>query len=131
MYVSILTDRKYNSIWRKYRPALLRLMVDASKGPQRYQFVANDFAGLDHRSKKDYCFSLSMNKSKSVNSIRSSPIAIELLHTLQDSKTANQLSQFNTYEFVMDKHYVLHVSIAVEQTASAIEEPQAEVAEMS
>jgi hypothetical protein len=112
--MTLMTERKFDSIWRKYRPAILRLMVDAAVAPQTYKFASHEFTRLERNTKKDYSFALTMLKSKSVNSIRASEIAHDLLHVLQDSKTATELSQSKAYEFVLDKKYVLHVNIAAD-----------------
>jgi hypothetical protein len=112
--MTLMPERKFDSVWRKYRPAILRLMVDASKSPQSYKFAPHEFTRLERRPKSHYSFALTVLKSKSVHNIRASDIAHDLLHVLRDSKTANELFQSNAYNFVMDSKYVLHINIASE-----------------
>jgi len=49
-------------------------------------------------------------KGKAVNNIRKSPIAQDLLGILEQSKKASELMDANTYEFTLDKHFVLRVT---------------------
>ena len=43
---------QYTYVWIKYRPALLRLMIAASDGPQEYKFADHEFRRLNPREKR-------------------------------------------------------------------------------
>lgn len=116
--ISYSPARKFASVWQKYRPAILRLMVDAEKGPQQYKFSPHEFKRLNPYEKKGYGFTLTFHKNKSVNNIRASEIANDLLMMLQASPTATGLSEQNTFEFILDKSSVLHVLIAGAEKAA-------------
>jgi hypothetical protein len=100
----------YTPIWSKYRPAILKMMVNASDSPQEYQLSAHEFRAMNAKQKGGYAFVLQVTKGKAVNTIRDSVIAQELLEILQLSKRASELTNESVYEFVMDKQFVLRVT---------------------
>lgn len=100
----------YTYVWNKYRPAILRLMVDAANGPQQYKFSDHEFRRLSPRKKSGYDFTLHIFKSKATNDIRSSAIAKDLLLILQQSKTVWELTEASAYDLILDKNFVLHVT---------------------
>jgi hypothetical protein len=100
----------YTYVWSKYRPAILKLMVDSADGPQQYKFSDHEFRSINPREKKGYAFTLLFFEGKAVNPIRTSPPAQDLLLILQQSKRALELSGISTYQFVLDKRFTLHVT---------------------
>lgn len=102
------TSHKYAYFWGKYRPALLKLMIDSADGPQQYKFSSHEIKSA-HSKEKGYSFLLKMHKGKAINNVRESPIAKDLLWILQQSGKAAELSDTCTYEFKLDKQFVLHV----------------------
>jgi len=128
---------KYTYLWKKYRPAVLRLMIDSAKGPQEYRFSNHEFRDVNPKQKGGYSFTLRVFESKAVNNIRTSEVAKDLLAILQLSGKASELTQSSIYEFVLDKQFVLHITQeeippemkeenqSPEEEASAKEEGQA------
>jgi hypothetical protein len=100
----------YSPVWNKYRPAILKLMVDAAVAPQQYQLSSHEFRALNAKQKGGYNFTLQVSKGKAVNNIKTSTVAQDLLEVLQLSKKATELSEASPYEISMDKHFVLHVN---------------------
>jgi len=100
----------YTYLWSKYRPAILKLMVDSDKGPQQYKFSSHEIKAINAGQKGSNAFALKVYKGKAVNDIRTSAIAKDLLLVLQDSRKAIELAETSTYEFTLDKHFVLHVT---------------------
>jgi hypothetical protein len=122
----------YTYVWSKYRPAILKLMVDSASGPQQYKFSSHEFKNVNPKEKGGYAFTLRAFQGKAVNSIRTSAVAQDLLVILLQSRKASELIEADTYEFILDKRFVLHVTrveqvvvIAAEQ-APAIEAEQAQ-----
>ncbi len=99
----------YTSLWNKYRPALLKLMLASEDSRQQYKFSSHEFKALNEKE-KTYSFELRAFQGKAVNSIKSSPIAQDLLEVLNMSRKATELMDTQTFEFVMDKKFVLHIS---------------------
>lgn len=108
MNYSITT--KYTYLWNKYRPAILRLMIASSSSPQQYKFADHEFRRLNPKEKAGYTFTLEVSQGKSVNNIRTSPVAKDLLTILQQSRTALELTAASTYKFILDKKFVLHIA---------------------
>lgn len=128
MYTDFLSSsRIYSFIWRKYRPALLKLMVDSSESPQQYAFSKHEIKSINPKERGGYTFTLKVHKERSVNDIRKSPIAKDLLMVLQQSKKALELMDASTYEFKLDKHFVLHVTKEVQPEVVVAPLPAAEV----
>jgi hypothetical protein len=99
----------YSPLWNKYRPALLKLMLAAEQGSQQYKFSGHEFKALNAKE-KSYSFELRAFQGKAVNNIKSSIIAQELLEVLNTSPKASELMDSGTFQFVLDKKFVLHVS---------------------
>ena len=112
----------YIPIWNKYRPALLKLMLTADEGPQEYHFFSHEFKQLNPKEKGGYSFTLQVFRGKAQNNIRDSFVAQDLLYVLESSRKASELLERHTYEFSMDKKFVLQVSqIKAEQPANEAE----------
>jgi hypothetical protein len=110
----------YTYVWSKYRPAILKLMVACVDGPQKYKFSDHEFRSINPREKGGYSFMLQAFQGKAVNNIKASAVAQDLLVVLQQSKTASGLIDASTYEFTLDKHFMLHVS-KLKQESKSIE----------
>lgn len=121
-YSSSEVSHTYTYLWNKYRPAILKHMIDSAEGPQQYKLSKHEFTIINPKEKGGYSFSLNVFKGKAVNDIRTSIVAKDLLIILQSSKKANELVSTASYEFVMDKHFVLHINKGDE----VVEEPEEE-----
>ncbi len=95
------------SLWNKYRPAILQMMVAADDGPQEYKFFKHEFKAVNSKE-KTYSFVLEAHQGKS-NNLKISNLAKDLLFVLVNSPKANELMETNTYEFTLDKQFVLHI----------------------
>ena len=110
MYNKTEQMRTFTHIWNKYKPAIVKMMVDSSESTQEYKLSSHEFKAMNPRHKGGYAFTLQMSKRKSINNIKGSDIAHDLLEILQTSRRASELSDESPYELVMDKQFVLHVT---------------------
>jgi hypothetical protein len=102
--------KTYLPIWSKYRPVILKLMLDSDGEPQHYQMSGHEFRQMNARQKGGYNFVLQVLKGKAINNIRESQMAKELLEVLQLSKKASELTEQAPYEIALDKQFVLHIT---------------------
>jgi hypothetical protein len=102
--------RKYAPLWNKYRPAILKMMVDASQGPQQYKFMSHEVQALDEKKKSGFGFSLHVTGTKATNDIKGSEIAQDLLNMLLLSKKGSELLAAYAYEITLDRQFTLHIS---------------------
>ncbi len=109
MNFNIVDSKPYASVWNKYRPAILKLMVDSAGEPQQYKHYTHEFVAMNPKE-KGFAFTLQVFKGKAMNNIRKSPIAQDLLGILEQSKKATELMDKCTYEFTLDKRFILRVS---------------------
>ena len=107
-YYSAFTN-KYAYLWNKYRPVILRLMIDSAEGPQEYKFSNHEFEKVTPTKKGSYAFILRVFQGDAVNDIKTSDVAKDLLMILRQSKTASELMESCTYEFMLDRHFLLHI----------------------
>jgi hypothetical protein len=105
-----MTARIYTSVWNKYRPAILKMMIDSQNQPQSYQLSNHEFKALNPRPKGGYSFVLQVSSGKAVSGLKDSATAQDLWEILQLSRTASELISGATYQFSMDKEFVLHVN---------------------
>lgn len=107
-YYSIVTH-EYGYLWKKYRPAILKLMIDASESPQEYKFSKHEFQSSKPTERGGYAFVLRAFQGKAENLIKDSFVAKDLLTILQQSGKACELMETSLYEFSLDKQFILHV----------------------
>jgi len=108
-FFSSNSSQLYVSLWSKYRPAILKLMVEAEGGTQQYKFFGHEFKSLNPKE-KGYTFSMQAFQGRALNDIRKSATAQDLLHVLLQSKKGTELLDASKYEFVLDKQFTLSVS---------------------
>jgi len=102
--------RTYTPVWNKYRPAILRMMIDSTNEPQSYQLSNHEFKALNPKQKGGYTFALQVSGGKAVNGLKESVIAQDLWEILQLSPKASELILNSTYQFSMDKQFILHIN---------------------
>lgn len=104
-----MVQQMYISLWSKYRPAIIKLMMASADGPQQYRLFDHEFKALNAKE-RNYSFELQAYQGKAVNNIKSSVIAQDLLNILNMSRKASELMGENRFTFMLDKQFVLHVS---------------------
>ncbi|MBL0740474.1 hypothetical protein [Chryseolinea lacunae] len=105
---STMTPTAYLSLWNKYRPAIIHLMLAASEGPQQYKLYAHEFKALAPKE-KSFSFVLHAHLGKAKNNIKNSITAQDLLSMLNMSRKASEQLAKNTFEFTLDNRFVLHI----------------------
>ena len=106
----LFESNPYTSLWSKYRPMILQLMMAAEKDPQQYKLFAHEFKAVGQREKAGYSFLLEVSNGKALNKIQGSMVARDLLGVLQQSQKASQLMSEAVYELRLDKQFIFHVS---------------------
>lgn len=99
----------YASLWSKYRPAIIRMMLASEEGPQQYKLFDHEVKALNPKEKNP-SFALRAYQGKAVNNIKSSVLAQDLLAMLNMSRKATELMGEISFEFTFDNRYVLHIS---------------------
>lgn len=102
-------EGKYTHLWQKYKPVLLKLMVDAEDGPQTYQFQQHEFSDLNNQKRTGYSFKMEIHRNQKQNKLSSS-VATDLLSILQTSEKSDELTREHSYVFQLDKKFVLEVT---------------------
>jgi hypothetical protein len=110
-----MSNTLYTPVWHKYRPAILKLMLDSNSEPQTYSLSAHEFQALNPRQKGGYQFNLQLAKGRAVNNIKDSFVAQSLLHILQLSRKGSELIEEGSYEIRLDKNFILHIQKLSEQ----------------
>lgn len=132
-----INNHLYTYFWNKYRPAILKLMVEAADGPQDYKFEQHEFKDINPKEKGGYAFTMEIFKGKTQivglkDNIKKWVVAQDLLLVLQKSAKAMELMETSVFRFTMDKQFVLHVSreeVPAEAEEGSEEEVAAEAAE--
>jgi hypothetical protein len=103
------TLQAYASLWSKYRPVIIQLMMNADNGTQEYKLFGHEFKALNPKE-KTYSFQVQGFQGKALNGSKASPIAQDLLSVLNLSKKAMELMETSRFEFSLDKQFILRVS---------------------
>lgn len=104
-----MVSQIYSSLWSKYRPAIIQLMLSSSEGQQAYKLYDHEFRTLNARE-KSYAFTLQAYQGKALNNIKTSAMAQDLLSVLNQSKKASELLSESPFEFTLDKQFVLRIT---------------------
>lgn len=103
--------RKYAPFWSKYRPAILKMMVQANLNEsQQYQFMKHELMAIEQKPKGGFNFRLVVSMNKPTRDSSDSELAKDLLNMLRLSQTGLALMSNNQYEIVLDKAQVLRIS---------------------
>ena len=105
-----MLTRTYTPVWNKYRPAILKMMIESTSEPQSYQLSNHEFKALNPKQKGGYTFSLQVSGGKAISGLKNSVVAQDLWEILQMSPKAIEMISASTYEFSMDKQFKLHVN---------------------
>jgi hypothetical protein len=104
-----MANAVYTPVWNKYRPAILKLMLDSQEEPQSYRLFAHEFSALNSRPKGGHQFNLQVSNGRAINNIKESIVAQDLLSILQQSRKASELMETGSYEIRLDKNFILHI----------------------
>lgn len=99
----------YASLWNKYRPMILKLMLASESEPQEYKMSGHEFKAVG-KKEKTYSFTMEVSRGKALNNIKGSTVARDLLTVLQQSQKASQLMEEAVYEMNLDKQFVFKVA---------------------
>ncbi len=110
-------------LWKKYKPVILKLMVDAKDGEQTYALSKHEFTDLAPKKNLVYSFKIEVFNNKPLVAIKTSLTAQDFMELIKQSAKASELMQTATFTFELDKQFVFHVS-----SVSEVEETE-EVAE--
>jgi hypothetical protein len=100
----------YAPVWHKYRPAILKMMMDSTDAPQQYRLSDHEFKALNPRQKGGYTFCLTVNNSKAISGLKDSAVAQDLWEVLKLSPKGSSLISDGSYEFSLDKGFVLTIT---------------------
>jgi hypothetical protein len=101
--------RTFTPVWNKYRPAILKMMIDSENTPQTYRLSDHEFQALTAKKKSSYAFCLEVSGGKAVSGLKDSEIAQDLWEILQLSPKASELIAASAFQFSMDRKFILHV----------------------
>lgn len=109
-FFSSMGGQLYVSLWSKYRPAILQLMIASEEAPQQYKLFGHEFKTLNPKERNGYTFTLQAHQGRALNSIKNSIPAQDLLHVLTMSRKASELMGEGKYEFKLDRQFTLCVT---------------------
>ncbi|MFY0591902.1 hypothetical protein [Roseivirga sp.] len=112
MRYDTLQTSAFYPLWKKYRPVMLKLMVDADKEPQQYEMSKHEFTDLAPKKNIVYSFKLEMFQGAPLVAPKTSLVAQDFIAVIKQSGKANELMQTATYAFELDKQFKLNVSIS-------------------
>ncbi len=107
-FFSMLTSPVYYSLWSKYRPVIIQLMLASEDSPQNYRLFDHEFRAANPKE-KSYTFEMSVYDGKATNNVKESRNAQELLNVLNGSRKASELLRESQFEFSLDRNFIFHV----------------------
>ncbi len=110
-FYNSISNQVYISLWNKYRPAILQMMIASAGGSKEYKLSDHEFKALGPKE-KNFSFDMQIQKGKAGNISALSVNAKDLLEMLNMSRKACELMDEITFDFKLDKQFVLHISRA-------------------
>jgi hypothetical protein len=101
------STRTFMGLWSKYRPVILKMMIDADEEAQNYQLSGHEFQAFSGLKKGVYSFNLQVDQGRVVSGLKDSSVAQGLWEILQMSRKASELISKSGYHFSMDRTFVL------------------------
>lgn len=108
-FFSTMTNSAYSSLWGKYRPVIIQLMLASEASPQKYRFFDHEFKAVSPKE-KSHSFELNVYEGKALNNIKESKNAQELLNVLNGSRKASELLKECQFQFSLDRQFMFHVT---------------------
>ena len=108
--------KEFFTIWKKYRPVILKLMIDSVKGSvQEYKLSKHEFTDVNTRKSSTFSFKLEIYKGRTLHSTRTGIVASDLIAVLKQSVKALELMDTYTFTFVLDPEFNLLVSSEIQE----------------
>lgn len=106
-----LNTKEFYPLWKKYKPVLLKLMIDSVQGDsQSYQLSGHEFADANTRKSAAFSFKLTTHKGRVLQPKKASIVASDMLAVLKQSAKAIELMDTSVFSFVLDAKFNLTVS---------------------
>jgi hypothetical protein len=87
------------------------MMIDSKEEPKTYQLSEHEFKAMNANQKGGYTFTLQTANGKLKNSIKDVMVAQDLWQVLQLSPKASELILAQSYQFAMDRNYLLRIEV--------------------
>ena len=111
--------KEFFPIWKKYRPVILKLMIDSLEGTaQSYQFSKHEFSDVNTRKNAVFSFKMETHKGRVLHPKKASVVASDLLALLKQSAKAIELMDASVFTFVLDAQFNLTISSVLAETAT-------------
>ena len=104
-----MLTQTYTGLWSKYRPAILKMMINAEEQPQVYHLSEHEFHAFNNSKRGAYTFKLQIQNGKAVSGLKDSIVAQSLWEILQQSPKATELVSNSDFHFSMNREFILQV----------------------
>ena len=118
-----LATKEFYPIWKKYRPVVLKLMVDSLEGEsQSYQLSKHEFTDANTRKSSTFAFKLETHKGRVIKPAKPNVVAADMLAMLKQSAKAQELMQTYIFYIVLDPQFNFTVTATPAEAPPAQEE---------
>ena len=116
--------KEFFPIWKKYRPVVLKLMIDSLEGGiQEYNLSKHEFSEVNTKKSTTYSFKMDAHEGRATYSKKPITIATDFLAMLKSSGRAVELMSTATFSFELDSQFHFKVS-AVKSEVPATDEDE-------
>ena len=120
-----MLTKEFYPIWKKYRPVILKLMIDSLDGSeQSYQLSKHEFSDANTRKSATFSFKLGIHKGRVLHPKKAGVVASDLLALLKQSAKAIELMDTAIFTIVLDPQCKLTINSESTETASEEMEKQ-------
>lgn len=104
-------------IWKKYRPVILRLMIDATDGTdQTYKMSKHEFTDVNRKKTTTYSFKMQVHQGKVSYGRKGNLLASDLFEVLKQSAKANELMESSVFSFELNPQFQLSVGASAPES---------------
>lgn len=116
--------KEFFPIWKKYRPVILKLMIDSLEGGvQEYNLSKHEFTDVNTKKSTTYSFKMEAFEGRATYAKKPITVGTDFLAMLKSSGRAIELMNTATFSFELDAQFHFKVS-AVKAEAPAADEDE-------
>lgn len=108
---------KYAHVWSKYKPVMVKMMVDAPEGEQSYQLSNHEFIDVNPKRVTGYSFDVEVSKGRVLVEPKNNLLIADLMYILRRSERAIGLMETNKFRFALSKEFKLTISLLEESNS--------------
>lgn len=100
----------YAHVWSKYKPVIVKMMVDSSEKEQEYQLSNHEFVDVNPKRVTGYSFDIEISKGRILVEPKGNLLLKDFMYVLKKSEKANVLMETRNFNVALSKDFKLTIT---------------------